>query len=212
MRLTQKAIERTQGLWAYDAALRESGRAVLAGIDEAGRGPLAGPVVAACVILSADAPLPGVDDSKKVPEKRREALFEIIQAQAVAIGVGIVDAQTIDRINILQAARQAFEQAARLQPLPDLYLLDAMPGLTLPAPSRSIVHGDAISYSIAAASIVAKVTRDRMMLEAHASYPQYGFDRHKGYGTRMHREALLKYGPCPLHRRSFLRKILGESP
>ncbi len=193
---------RAAQLCAYDAALRADG-CRLAGMDEAGRGPLAGPVVAACVMMRPDSALLWVDDSKKLSEKRREALYDQIISEAVAWGVGMVSAREIDEINILEATRKAMRLAAG-QVEADLYLIDAVTGLDLPGRELPIIKGDATSYSIAAASILAKVTRDRLLLDLDRQYPQYGFAKHKGYGTAAHIAALRAYGPCPEHRRSFI--------
>lgn len=179
-----------------------------AGMDEAGRGPLAGPVSAACVALRRENCIPGVDDSKKLSEKRREELYERIVQQAEYVRCVMLPAEEIDRLNILQATRRAMEQAAQ-GAQGCVFLIDAVVGLALPGPSRSIIKGDAKSHMIAAASIVAKVTRDRYMRELDERYPQYGFARHKGYGTAEHIAAIRAYGPCPEHRRSFLKNILG---
>jgi ribonuclease HII len=176
----------------------------VAGLDEAGRGPLAGPVVAAAVILDPARRVRGLRDSKVVPPEQRADLFEEIQARALGIGVGIVDHGTIDRINILESTRLAMRHAlATLLPAPDLVITDfvALPGL--PCPQRNLVDGDARCATVAAASIVAKVTRDRLMLEADRQFPVYGFARHKGYATVDHLAALDRHGPCPLHRRTF---------
>ena len=196
LRLTQ--IER--GLW-------DAGH-VVAGIDEVGRGPLAGPVVTACVIVPQDRLVPGVNDSKKVAEKKRERLFEQLMEAAGYARTGWRSPQRIDEINILNATREAMEEAAAGAEGAH-FLIDAVTGLRLPGGSTSLIHGDALSYMIAAASIVAKVTRDRYMIEQDAKYPEYGFARNKGYGTAEHIAALKKYGPCPEHRRSFIQGILG---
>ncbi|MBS5644536.1 MAG: ribonuclease HII [Clostridiales bacterium] len=180
----------------------------LAGADEAGRGPLAGPVVAAAVILPADSFIEGIDDSKKISEKKRERLYEEITKTAVDWAVGIVDADVIEKINILNAARLAFQKAVMALKVKDFVLVtDYISGLELPMEYTPIVKGDAKVYSIAAASIVAKVTRDRIMREYDRKYPEYGFARHKGYGTKAHREAILQYGILDIHRPSFLGKI-----
>ena len=180
----------------------------IAGADEAGRGPLAGPVVAAAVILPPDFMLPGVGDSKTLSAKKRERLFlEITKFAQYALG--IVDPQTIDAINILNATRLAFKQAIEALPAaPNFVYCDYITKLDIALPYEAIVKGDATVYSIAAASIVAKVARDRIMQEYDVLYPQYGFAKHKGYGTKAHREALLSFGPCPIHRNTFLSKIL----
>ncbi len=182
----------------------------VAGIDEVGRGPLAGPVVTACVILPEDALILGVDDSKKLSPAKREALNEMILERASYVGIARVESDVIDEINILNATRRAMEECASGAPA-GIFLIDAMDGLRLPAEARAIVHGDALSYMIAAASIVAKVHRDRLMEEMDARYPGYGFSRHKGYGTAEHIRALKDFGPCPQHRRSFIGKIMGSS-
>lgn len=182
----------------------------MAGMDEAGRGPLAGPVVAAAVLFPKEIIIEGINDSKKLSEKKREALYEQIVSSALT-GVGIVDAREIDETNILIAARRAFSLAAQALPVtPDFFYTDYITGLTLPAPHESVVKGDQNIYSVAAASIVAKVTRDRMMREYAQKYPGYGFDKHKGYGTKAHYEAIERLGISPIHRRAFLKKILGE--
>ncbi|MEG0766605.1 MAG: ribonuclease HII [Clostridia bacterium] len=175
----------------------------IAGIDEAGRGPLAGPVVAGCVVMPREPLLLGVDDSKKLSEKMREQLYAQIMQTAVFVQTGWATVEEIERLHILQATRLAMQRAAQGAPC-GLFLIDAIENLALDAPQRGIVHGDAQCYHIAAASIVAKVTRDRRMRELDAQYPGYGFARHKGYGTVMHIEALRRLGPCPEHRRSFI--------
>jgi ribonuclease HII len=180
----------------------------VAGIDEVGRGPLAGPVVTACVVLPPDALIPGVDDSKKLSPAKREALSELILFRAQYVAIARVEAPEIDEINILNATRRAMEECAAGAPA-GVFLIDALEGLRLPAEARAIVHGDALSYMIAAASIVAKVHRDRLMEEMDDIYPCYGFRQHKGYGTEEHIRALREFGPCPEHRRSFIGKILG---
>lgn len=176
---------------------------VVAGMDEVGRGPLAGPVVTACVAIASDKLIPGVDDSKKLSEKKREALYDRILDAASYVRVARLEAPEIDRINILQATRACMETCAK-EGEGLFFLVDALENLRLPGPSRALVHGDAQSFMIAAASIVAKVVRDRFMVEMDAAYPQYGFARNKGYGTAEHIEALRAFGPCPLHRRSFI--------
>ena len=182
---------------------------VVAGIDEVGRGPLAGPVVTACVSIPADRLVPGVDDSKKLSEKRREALFPLLMEAAGYAETCFIWPEEIDEINILNATRKAMETCAAGFS-GSILLVDAVQGLRLPCEARALVHGDALSYMIGAASIVAKVTRDRFMVELDAQYPMYGFARNKGYGTAGHIAALKRYGPCPAHRRSFIRGILGE--
>lgn len=177
----------------------------VAGVDEAGRGPLAGPVVAAACVLDQEVSLEGVDDSKRLTRLKRIALFEALRASAgVLIGVGIVDAPTIDRINILQATIRAMHKALEgLDPSPDYVLVDGRPISHPQLPVQGIINGDSLCYAIAAASIIAKETRDRLMEDYHQRWPHYGFDQHKGYGTRAHVAALRRHGPCPIHRRSF---------
>jgi len=176
----------------------------LAGIDEAGRGPLAGPVVAAAVIFSPEVWIYGVDDSKKLNQHRREKFFDVIQQSAVSIGVGIVQHDCIDEINIYQATMKAMaESVTALDPVPAQLLIDGPRYQNSNIPYKAIIDGDALCFTIAAASIIAKVTRDRLMMEYHEQFPQYGFAKHKGYGTREHLEAIRKYGPCEIHRRSF---------
>jgi ribonuclease HII len=194
----------TADLWAFEKSLAGQGYAKIAGVDEAGRGPLAGPVVSAAVVLPANFQDRGVIDSKKLSPGRREKLFSHIYDQAEAIGIGIVDPQEIDRINILQAARLSMVMAlAHLGPAPDYVLVDGNFRLETDLPHQPVIKGDARSISIAAASIVAKVTRDRLMLRYHDDFPQYGFDRHKGYPTKAHKTAIAVNGPCRIHRRSF---------
>jgi ribonuclease HII len=176
----------------------------LAGLDEAGRGPLAGPVVASAVILAPDARIRGLDDSKRLLPEERDRLFVLIQARAMAVGVGIVDSETIDRVNILQATRLAMQAAlSALAMEPELVLTDFVKLDGLGCPQQNLVEGDRRSATVAAASIVAKVTRDRIMADADRMYPEYGFGRHKGYPTEEHRLALWRHGPCALHRRTF---------
>ncbi len=190
----------------FEKQIRARGFQLIAGLDEAGRGPLAGPVVAAAVILPQGARLRGVDDSKKLSPEQREEAFTLLQKKASAIGVGIVDAGVIDQVNIHQASLRAMERAvAELPVLPEFLLIDGLHTLNLPFPQMAIVKGDQKCLSIAAASIVAKVTRDRIMTAYHETYPEYNFIRHKGYGTREHLRAIEKFGCCPLHRRSFRR-------
>ena len=182
---------------------------VVAGMDEVGRGPLAGSVVTACVVMPPEPILPWVDDSKKLSESRREKVFQEIMDIALYVGIGEVSAQEIDEINILEATKKAMRQAAAQVPA-DVFLIDAVTGLGLNGQEVPIIKGDATSYAIAAASIVAKVTRDRQMLELDKQYPEYGFARNKGYGTAEHVAALKAIGPCPAHRRSFIRNICHE--
>ena len=187
-----------------DSQLRESGYSLIAGVDEAGRGPLAGPVFAAAVILPPENGLPDTMDSKKVSPARREALYEEILSVAVAWHASRVENQVIDRINILQATLKAMVDAVRnLSDTPEMILVDGTHTPFVDSHSRALKKGDGISQSIGAASILAKVLRDRAMAQYHEEYPHYGFARHKGYGTREHLEAIAKHGPCPIHRRSF---------
>ena len=183
---------------------------VVAGIDEVGRGPLAGNVVTACVVMPAEPVLPWVADSKKLSETRREKVFQEIMDIALYVGIGQVSPEEIDRINILEATKKAMREAAAQVPA-DIFLIDAVTGLGLNGQEVPIIKGDATSYAIAAASIVAKVTRDRQMQELDKLYPQYGFARNKGYGTAEHVAALKEYGPCPAHRRTFIRNICHET-
>ncbi len=200
--MTAKREERLRILTQTDAPLWERGVA-FAGMDEAGRGPLAGNVVAACVVMPPMPLLPWVDDSKRLSPARREKVFDEIMQTALFVGVGQATAAEIDEINILNATKNAMRRAAQGAPAA-LFLIDALEGLGLPGEERGVVHGDALCYAIAAASIVAKVTRDRQMLALDAEYPGYGFARHKGYGTPEHIAALRALGPCPAHRRSFI--------
>ena len=195
---------RIERMWTYERRAVENGYSFIAGIDEAGRGPLAGPVVAAAVILPAGIELPGLNDSKQVREEVREELYDLIREGAIACGIGIVNAEEIDRVNILQATFDAARQAlSQLSVVPDYLLTDFLKIPGVAQPYEAIVKGDANSFSIAAASILAKVTRDRLMVDYAAQYPQYGFDKHKGYYCPEHVEALREYGPCPIHRKTF---------
>jgi len=184
----------------------------IAGIDEAGRGPLAGPVVVGVVIMPEDSMIEGVNDSKKVSEKKREKLYDQITEEAISWGVGIVDQEEIDEINILNATKKAVTMAiSKLKTKPELILVDALTGIdTLGIPYESIIKGDAKEYSIAAASIIAKVTRDRIMRKWDEVYPEYGFAGHKGYGTAAHIKAIKEYGPCVLHRKTFIKNFTNE--
>jgi len=188
----------------FERTAYSNGFAFVAGIDEAGRGPLAGPVMAAAVILPAGLTIIGVDDSKKLTADRREKLFDIIMAQAMSVGVGIVSPSDIDLINILQATRSAMLAAVQqLSSQPDYLLIDGISTIDSPIPQKTIKKGDSLSLSIAAASIIAKVTRDRFMIEMDAAYPGYGFAGHKGYGSAAHMEAIRRLGPSPIHRLTF---------
>lgn len=183
----------------------------IAGVDEAGRGPLAGPVYAAAVILGEDFFIEGLNDSKKLSEKKREELFDIICEKAVAYNIYSVDEKRIDEINILNATHEAMNGAVNgLSVRPDYVLIDGNSIKGMELPHETVVKGDAKSVSIAAASILAKVSRDRFICKMAEKYPEYGFEKHKGYGTAAHNEAILKYGPCPIHRRTFLKKLLGD--
>jgi ribonuclease HII len=197
----KKEIERTESLMIYERKFADKG--YIAGIDEVGRGPLSGPVVACACILPADHRILHLNDSKKLSEKKREELYDVIMNEAVAVGLGMVPPKRIDEINILEATRKAMRCAAASVPA-DVFMIDAVTGLGLNGREVPIIKGDATSYAIAAASIVAKVTRDRQMIELDRQYPEYGFARNKGYGTKEHIEALKRIGPCPVHRRSFI--------
>lgn len=198
-------------MWEIENDLQKLGYQMVCGVDEAGRGPLAGPVCAAAVILPNNAEIPGLNDSKKLSDKKRRELFPIIQEMAIAYAVVLVDEKTIDEINILQATFMAMEQAvSKLERKPDYVLIDGnkLPNIEISA--KAVVHGDSLSASIAAASVLAKVTRDDLMLELAKEYPKYGFEIHKGYGTKAHCAAILENGPCPIHRMTFLKKLYGK--
>ena len=204
--LELKRIRRMEELLRTERGWWEQGLSV-AGMDEVGRGPLAGPVVTACVMIPPEAVVPGADDSKRLSERRREQLSPLLLEAATFVGLGSASPERIDEINILEATREAMNEAARGCPC-GVLLVDAMTGLDCGCRVESIVHGDATSYMIAAASIIAKVHRDSIMVEMDRLYPEYGFARNKGYGTAEHIAALRKYGPCPLHRRSFIKNLL----
>lgn len=205
--INEKEALRLEALCALEKALWDQGISV-AGMDEAGRGPLAGPVTAACVWMPAHPLLPYVNDSKRVSEARREKLFDDIRDVAEAYGIGWASVAEIDELNILQATKLACERAyEQMRSKPQMLFTDALSGLRIPVAQRAIIHGDAVSYSIAAASILAKVARDRAMRELDARFPQYGFAAHKGYGTARHIEAIRGYGPCEAHRRLFIRNF-----
>ena len=216
--MKEKELERLLNLKKEEKALYEKGIVSICGIDEAGRGPLAGPVVVACSLMPKDSMIEGVNDSKKSAEKKRERIYEEIIKEAIAYGVGIINQEEIDRINILNATKKGLtiaikelEEKLEKQNLkrPEVILVDALTGIdTLGIPYKSIIHGDAISYSIACASIIAKVTRDRIMKQMDEIYPQYGFAKHKGYGTAAHMQAIRENGLCPIHRRSFVKNII----
>ena len=201
--------ERLERLSESDRAFWGREGVVLAGMDEVGRGPLAGPVVVCCAAMPPEPVIRYVNDSKKVSEARREALAPELERTALGFALGWVDPETIDEINILQATRRAFHDAFAAMPIAVTdVLVDAMTNLDVSARQHPLVHGDALSYSIACASIIAKVERDRYMIEQDALYPQYGFAKNKGYGTAEHIAALKQYGPCPIHRRSFIRSFV----
>jgi len=205
-----KELERTENMKIYERKYADY--SYICGIDEVGRGPLAGPVVAAAVILPKDCDILYINDSKQLSEQKREELFDQIMEQAVSVGIGIVSHERIDEINILQATYEAMRQAVgKLSVVPDLLLNDAVTIPELPMKQVPIIKGDAKSISIAAASIIAKVTRDRMMVELDKFYPEYGFAGNKGYGAAVHIQALKEIGPCNIHRRSFIKGILGEA-
>jgi ribonuclease HII len=198
-------------MWEIEDLHFENGIKLICGVDEAGLGPLAGPVSAAAVILPPHAQIPGLNDSKKLTDKKRRELYPVIMEQAVAYGIGFASHEEIDEINILQATYLAMERAiAKLSVRPELALIDGNRAKDFGVPVKTVIKGDSLSASIAAASILAKVTRDDLMLEAAREYPQYAFDVHKGYGTKAHYEALAAYGPSPIHRMSFLKKFYGE--
>ena len=197
-------------LWTLENEIYGEGYSLLCGVDEAGRGPLAGPVCAAAVILPRGFVLAGLDDSKKLTEKKREALFDPIREAAISYGVAFASVEEIETLNILNATFLAMNRAIeQLSPAPELALIDGNRNTGIRFPSRCVVKGDARCADIAAASVLAKVTRDRYMLEMAEKYPEYRFEQHKGYGTALHYEALREYGPSPIHRMSFLKKLYG---
>ena len=216
--MKEKELERLINLKKEEEAFYNQGIKLIAGIDEAGRGPLAGPVVVACCIMPKDSMIEGVNDSKKISEKKREKIYEQIVQEAISFGVGIIGQTEIDEINILQATKKGLtiaikeaEEKLKQKGLekPDVILVDALTKIDTDGIAyKSIIHGDAISYSISCASIIAKVTRDRMMREWDKVYPQYGFEKHKGYGTSQHIAAIKEYGLCPLHRKSFTKNLV----
>lgn len=198
-------------MWEIEEGCRAQGFDLICGVDEAGRGPLAGPVCAAAVILPHGLEIPGLTDSKKLSDKKRRELVPIIQQEAVSYGIGLASREEIDEINILQATFLAMERAlAALSVRPGLVLIDGNREKDFGLPVKTVVKGDSLSMNIAAASVLAKVTRDDLMLEMAKVYPQYGFEIHKGYGTRAHYDALRAYGPCPIHRTTFLRKFYAQ--
>ncbi len=195
-------------LFEYDISVKGEGYNIICGVDEAGRGPLAGPVYACAIIMKEDFIIPEVNDSKKLSEKKREALYDLILENALAYSVASVSEKEIDEINILNATMKAMEMAINgLELKPDLALIDGNQNRGITINNRTVVKGDSLSYNIAAASIIAKVSRDRFIMQMDELYPEYGFKKHKGYGTKEHMEAIRKYGPCEIHRRSFLKKL-----
>lgn len=210
--MKEKELLRLQELKKIEEDIYSQGKIdYICGIDEAGRGPLAGPVVVASVIMPRDSMIEGVNDSKKVSEKKREKLYDEIIENAISYSVGIVDQKEIDRVNILNATKAGLTESIKgLKVKPDIILVDALKGIdTCQIPYESIIKGDAKCYSIAAASIIAKVTRDRIMRQWHEIYPEYNFIQHKGYGTAAHIAAIKEYGLCPLHRRGFVKNIIN---
>ncbi len=208
--MKEKELERLTVLKEIENKIhKEEKIKYICGIDEAGRGPLAGPVVVASVIMPEDSMIEGVNDSKKVSEKKREKLFEQIKEEAISYGIGIIWQEEIDEINILEATKKALTKSLEeMKTKPELILVDALTKInTLGIPYRSVIKGDAKVYSISAASIIAKVTRDRIMREMDEIYPQYGFSKHKGYGTAKHMEAIREFGLCPIHRKTFTKNI-----
>lgn len=195
-------------MWEIEDSFYEDGIELICGVDEAGRGPLAGPVCAAAVILPKHLEIPGLNDSKKLTDKKRRDLFPLIQKHAIAYGIAFADHQEIDEMNILQATFLAMKRAlSQLAVKPDVALIDGNRETDFGLPVKTIVHGDSLSANIAAASVLAKVTRDDLMIQMTQEYPQYGFEIHKGYGTKAHYEALREFGPCPIHRATFLKKF-----
>lgn len=208
----EEELQRIETMKEIENGYRKAGYKLICGVDEAGRGPLAGPVYAAAVILNPDTVIKGINDSKKLTEKRREELFDEICEKAAAYSIYSVNEKRIDEINILNATYEAMNGAVNgLDIQPDFVLIDGnrISGMTIP--HETVVKGDAKSVSIAAASILAKVSRDRFICSIAEKYPEYGFEKHKGYGTKAHTEAILKYGPCEIHRRTFLKKLLGDN-
>ena len=198
-------------MWKIENGHFDAGVKLICGVDEAGRGPLAGPVCAAAVILPPNAEIPGLNDSKKLSDKKRRELYPIIKEQAIAYGIAFADHKEIDEINILQATFLAMQRALdQLQVKPDLALIDGNRQKDFGIPAKTVVKGDSLSANIAAASILAKVTRDNLMVELAETYPQYGFEIHKGYGTKAHYEALRQFGASPIHRTTFLKKFYGN--
>lgn len=209
MNLDSKEFNRLTSMLEIESRLYKKGYINVCGVDEAGRGPLCGPVVAAAVILPKDEKIDGVNDSKKLSEKKREVLFDVIKEKAIAVGVGISDVELIEKINILNATKIAMKEAIEnLKIKPDYVLVDGNQAIDISVPFETVISGDAKSESIAAASIIAKVTRDRLLIEHDKKYPEYGFAKHKGYGTKAHIEAIRTYGLTPIHRPSFCKKFV----
>ena len=207
----EEELLRQEALWEYEKGLKAQGYKLVAGVDEAGRGPLAGPVYAAAVILKEDAVIDGINDSKKLTEKKREELFDKIIENSIAYSIASVDEKIIDEINILNATHMAMNNAVdNLSQKADFVLIDGNSIKNMATPHQTVVKGDAKSISIAAASILAKVARDRYITKMAEEYPQYGFEKHKGYGTKAHNDAILEHGPSPIHRKTFLKKLLGD--
>ncbi|WP_434579163.1 ribonuclease HII [Thermoanaerobacterium thermosaccharolyticum] len=203
---------RIENLTQYERELYKLNYKAIGGVDEVGRGPLAGPVVAGCVVLPKDVFIPDVNDSKKLGEEKRELLSEVIKKNAIAYGIGIIDNEYIDSVNILNSTYEAMRIAiSKIDVEIDCLLIDAVKIPNIDIMQKPIIKGDMKSISIAAASIIAKVERDNLMKKYDELYPQYGFKKNKGYGTKEHIEAIKKYGPCPIHRKTFLKKIIGES-
>ena len=207
--MNEKEITRLDNMLKIEHELNKKGYELVSGVDEAGRGPLCGPVVAAAVILPKDAHIEGVNDSKKLTEKKREKLYDDIMQNAVSVGVGVSDVDIIEEVNILNATKKAMLQAiSNLKVNPEYVLVDGNQKIDTDIPLETVVKGDSKSESIAAASIIAKVTRDRLLIEYDKKYPEYGFAKHKGYGTKAHIEAIKKYGLTPIHRPSFCKKFV----
>ena len=208
--MKEKEEARLITLKEHESELRKKGFKTICGIDEAGRGPLAGPVVVASVIMPENSMIEGVNDSKKISEKKREKLYDQIIEEAISYGISIIGQEEIDEINILNATKKGLTDSLKeLKVKPDLIIVDALSHIdTLGIPYESIIKGDAKCYSISAASILAKVTRDRIMREWATVYPQYGFEQHKGYGTAKHISAIKEYGPCPIHRKTFIKNFI----
>lgn len=209
--MKEKEEERLKHMLEIEDSLYQKGYKIICGVDEAGRGPLCGPVVAAAVILKPDDMIEGVNDSKKLSEKKREKLYEDIMSNALAVGIGIKDVDIIEKVNILNATKLAMKEAIdNLKIRPEYVLIDGNQMIDIDIKGETVISGDAKSESIATASIIAKVTRDRMLIEWDKKYPEYGFAKHKGYGTKAHIEAIQKYGLTPLHRPSFCKKFVKE--